>query len=62
MDGGVDYFISCFNRTFMELKYHLVVSRLELVARFNRTFMELKSHKYLTEQVFYIVLSEPLHN
>ena len=29
---------------------------------FNRTFMELKSHKYLTEQVFYIILSVPLHN
>ena len=34
--------VDCFNRTFMELKYHNPKSKLIFNIGFNRTFMELK--------------------
>ena len=34
--------VKCFNRTFMELKCHLMYLLMTLNLRFNRTFMELK--------------------
>ena len=40
----------CFNRTFMELKYCLLMPFLTLKHCFNRTFMELKS---LTDSYYY---------
>ena len=36
------FVVSCFNRTFMELKPNLYLRGADLYSSFNRTFMELK--------------------
>ena len=52
----------CFNRTFMELKYQLKTSMIDLQPSFNRTFMELKLQYVALQDVFKQVLIVPLWN
>ena len=55
--------MTCFNRTFMELKYHWIYKHKQKVLRsFNRTFMELKYQRISVKLHKDLVLIVPLWN